>query len=189
MAWGALAAAAASIASQAASQGASGGISSAFNKRARKQAYKLWKKQTLKGPTLKVKGLKDAGLNPMLALGAGSSGIGGNVPLMMQQIQQETKPDLKGGKEVSMLKKQLEALDSQIRVNDAGSALGVERANGQILTNKQLQLQTQAMERLYENPHTAEALEAANRGGSGMGWKSLGEGLLKDVYEAFTNDK
>lgn len=72
-----------------ASQGIGGSISGAFAKKQRKQAYKLWKKQTLRGPSFAVQGLRRAGLNPILALGKGG-GIGGNVGLL-GQTQLDTK--------------------------------------------------------------------------------------------------
>lgn len=72
-----------------ASQGIGGSISGAFAKKQRKQAYKLWKKQTLRGPSFAVEGLRRAGLNPILALGKGG-GIGGNVGLL-GQTQLDTK--------------------------------------------------------------------------------------------------
>jgi len=72
-----------------ASQGLGGAISGAFAKKQRKHAYKLWKKQTLRGPSFAVQGLRRAGLNPILALGKGG-GIGGNVGLL-GQTQLDTK--------------------------------------------------------------------------------------------------
>ena len=145
----------------AASSAISGAISGAFAKKQRKEAYKLWRKQTRMGPSFAVEGMRRAGLNPILALGGGK-GIGGNVGLAAQ-----TQLDTKGvgsardlmeaapsarlkEQQTAQSKKQVSLMGAQIDMVTAQSAQARAAAQNQLAQAMKAQTQ-QAMEQWWLN--------------------------------------
>ncbi|HIA00687.1 MAG TPA: hypothetical protein EYN66_02040 [Myxococcales bacterium] len=134
------------------SQGISGGISGAFAKKQREDAYKMWRKQMRRGPTYAVQGMRRAGLNPILALGKGGGGIGGNVGVTGQ-----TQLDTKGVTSDITPKKQ-SVMDAQIAVAEAQSAQAKAAAQNQ-LSQSMLNQTQQGMEQWWLN--AAQGLDPA----------------------------
>lgn len=150
----------------AASQGIGGAISGAFAKKQRKEAYKLWRKQTRMGPSFAVEGMRRAGLNPILALGKGG-GIGGNVGLAGQ-----TQLDTKGvGTARDLVEAGPSARLTQQQTAQSKKQVSLMGAQIDMVTAQSAQARAAAQNQL------AQALKAQTQQGMEQWWLNAAQGL------------
>lgn len=136
-------------------------VSGLFGMAGSAQAYKrqkkLYKYQLRKGPSLRVEGLRRAGLNPILALQGGGIGSGGNVPSVAQthalpppDVAKSTKTTAEASMVKQALQQQIATARQQQHLHTAETDLKDAMAANETLKFKALeampqQIRTQLM--------------------------------------------